>query len=175
MQIPTALKSLRLSGSTAAPVSWHPSQRPRVPWSAAYLPLPLDPSQPLSCYCLWRVSPISCLNRVPHFSSPCFLRSLLFWHQLMRVLLSFRRLTSLVDSIVVFFNFMPSVPKSYSHLRIPWKGSNSLVVCDTADVPGSYLREVAKGRRYSVHVCSASGRKEFHKLYTCPRACHMYI
>lgn len=115
-----------------------------MPWSPAYWPLHLDPLHLSAATACGGLSTCSCLYRVPHFSSRWFLRSLLFWHQLVRVLLSFLRLISLVDSIVVFLNFMPSVPQSYLHLRIPWKGSVSLRV-DMVDVPGSYLREVAKG------------------------------
>lgn len=133
--------------------------------SPTYLPLHLDPLQPLSCYCLWRVPPTFPPEQGPPFSSPWFLRSLPFWHQLTRVLLSFLRPTRLVDPLVIFLTFMPSAPKSYLLLRIPLKGGDNLMV-DVADVPGSYQREVAKGIKHRVHVCAAPGRKESFVDYT---------
>lgn len=93
------------------------------------------------------------------FSSQLFLRSLLFWCQLKRVLLSFLRLVSLFDFIVVFPDFMPVVKKSYFHLLIPLKGSDNLIA-DMAGIPGSYLREVAKGIKYKQRVCAVPQRKE---------------
>lgn len=63
------------------------------------------------------------------------------------------------DFIVVFPDFMPVVKKSYFHLLIPLKGSDNLIA-DMAGIPGSYLREVAKGIKYKQRVCAVPQRKE---------------
>lgn len=83
-----------------------------------------------------------------------FLRSLLFWHQLKRILLSSLRVVSLFDSIVVFLNLMPIVQDSYCHLLKPLKGRDNIIV-DKADLPGSCLRKMAKGVKYKMLVFSS--------------------
>lgn len=69
------------------------------------------------------------------------------------------------DSIVVFPNFMPIVQESYFHSPIPLKRSGNLIGF-MADIPGSYLREVAKGIKYKMLACSVPERKENVLDYT---------